>query len=598
MRKNYDVVIIDSGFNIQEGTLVDGISIENQNGEFVIGNNLSDQVGHGTIIHTVICKKIKSEKVFCIKLANGQQGENDINSLLLALEYVKKNISCKIINISLGIKTDENLKALYNICAELASLGIVIVAAFDNEGCHSFPAAFDCVIGVDSKSDISNIVEIDYVEGSPINVFAKGNIQRLKMNDNSILLVGGASIACAYATSMLGEITEKINLESALSYLKKKARYIYSTQYKNKRNNKLPFKIQKAIVFPFVKESHAFLRFADLLSFDIVAYYDVKRSGKVGRKLSSYYEGVSDDEIIMDVESIDFAGIDTLILGHLDELIYATKRNYREELINKAIQFGVNIYSYDPITQYEERILKSSSSFFCPMLTQEDIPQNSFGKLYKISCPVVGIFGTSSKQGKFSLQLALKREFEKRNYRIGAIGTEPHSLLFGCDAVFPMGYNSTVSLHNNEIVLYLNNEIHKLSFEERELVIVASQAQTIPYYCNNLLEFPPMQYQFALGINPDAIVLCFNYYDEIDYIRNTIYTLTGLVDSTVVALVMYPITYASDWNGVYGNSKYRISEEEFTQKSNELMAEFNIPVYLLGDKNHLEDLCQNIINFF
>lgn len=76
------------------------------------------------------------------------------------------------------------------------------------------------------------------------------------------------------------------------------------------------------------------------------------------------------------------------------------------------------------------------------------------------------------------------------------------------------------------------------------------------------------------------------------------YTLMGLVDSIVVALVMYPITYASDWNKVYGNSKYRISEEEFTQKANELMAEFNIPVYLLGNQKHLEDLCQNIIDFF
>lgn len=597
MRK-YDVVIIDSGLNVLEGSSIAGISIENQNGEFVVGKELFDKVGHGTIIHTVICKKINPEKVFCIKLENGQNRENDISGLILALEYVKQNIICKIINISLGIKADEKLKVLYNICAELESLGIVIVAAFDNEGCNSFPAAFDCVIGVDSKNDISNIAEIDYVEGSQINVFAKGNIQRLVMSDNSVLLVGGASIACAYVTSMLAEIIEKINLESALSYLKNKARYIYSNPYKKKINNKLPFKVEKAIVFPFNKESHAFLRFSDLLSFEIVAYYDVKRSGKVGRKLSSYFEGASDNVIIMDIEEVDFTGIDTLILGHLDELIYATKKNYREELINKAIQFGVNIYSYDPIAQFEKKIEESSSRFFCPVLTQGDIPQNSFGKLYKIFSPIVGIFGTSSQQGKFSLQLALKREFEKRCYHIGAIGTEPHSLLFGFDTVFPMGYNSTVSLNNNEIVLYLNSEIHKLSYEGKELILAASQAQTIPYYCNNLLEFPPMQYHFALGINPDAIVLCFNYHDEIDYIRNTMYTLMGLVDSTVVALMMYPITYASDWNGVYGNSKYRISDDEFTKKADELRVEFNIPVYLLGNQKHLEDLCQNIIDFF
>ena len=179
---------------------------------------------------------------------------------------------------------------------------------------------------------------------------------------------------------------------------------------------------------------------------------------------------------------------------------------------------------------------ESKIKYFYPKVTQNDIPQNTFGKLYKISKPVVGIFGTSSQQGKFSLQIALKSELEFHGYNVGTIGTEPHSLLFNFDVIFPMGYNSTVKLSNSEIVLYLNNEINKLCLKDKEIILVATQAQIVPYYCNNLLEFPTMQYHFALGTKPDAFVMCINYHDEIPYIRNSLYALMGLTDATITHL--------------------------------------------------------------
>jgi len=226
------------------------------------------------------------------------------------------------------------------------------------------------------------------------------------------------------------------------------------------------------------------------------------------------------------------------------------------------------------------------------------VPQNAFGKLYKIPKPVVGIFGTSSQQGKFSLQISLKRELESQDYNVGTVGTEPHSLLLNFDVVFPMGYNSTVQLCNNEIVLYLNNEINKLCMKGKEIILVATQAQIVPFYCNNLLEFPIMQYHFALGTKPDVIVMCINYHDEIPYIKNSMYALMGLTDATIIAFVMYPITYSSDWSGIYGNSKHKVTNDEYKQKSDTLQDEFQIPVFMLGNKQHTNDLCKLIINFF
>lgn len=594
---NYDVVIIDSGVNLKSDSSIPGICIEKTNKGFSISSMLDDEIGHGTIIYSVISNRVNPTKIFTVKLSNHQDNLDD-SCLIAALEYIKKNIKCRIINISLGVKTGDNLAKLHQVCADISATGTVIISAFDNEGCHSFPAAFDCVIGVDNKDDFKLTTDFDFVENSPINLFAKGNVQRLSMQDGKTLLVSGSSIACAHITSFLAnEITGDLDLKGILSLLKSKSRYIFAAQIPNNDLNKV-FKITNAVVFPFAKEAHAFVRFADMLPFNILCYYDDRRSGKVGRKLASYYEEILSEECIMDIEHIDFANIDTIILGHLDELNAITGRDYKAELIKKAIVAQINVFSFDPLDPYIDLLSDSGIKYYYPRVTQHDVPQNTFGKLYKISKPVVGIFGTSSQQGKFSLQLSLKRELESHGYDVGTIGTEPHSPLFNFDVVFPIGYNSTVYLENSEIVQYLNSEINNLCLNGKEIVLIATQAQIVPYYCNNLLEFPIMQYHYALGTKPDAIIMCINFHDEIPYIRNSIYALKGLTDATVIALVMYPITYSSEWNGIYGNSKHKVTFVEYKEKADQLQNEFQIPVYLLGEKQHISELCQTVIEFF
>ena len=592
---NYDLVIIDSGINASNSQRIPGICIKKTDEDFEINDNLTDEIGHGSVIYSVIKKQVDAAEIFNIKLSN----DHDESCLIAALKYVKDNINCRIINISLGILFGDNLDKLYNICSEISKRGSVIISAFDNGGCYSYPAAFDCVIGVDSKTDFKNIGEFAFVEESPINILAKGNVQRITMQDGKTVLVGGSSIACAHITSILAKgLRVGFNFYSALSYLKSKSTYIYTYHKSKEDTDNSLFEIKNAVVFPFAKEAHSFVRFADVLPFRIQGYYDVRRSGKVGRKLSSYCESIESEKCIMDIERIDFTGVDTIILGHLDELNAIMERDFKAELIKKAIMMRVNIYSFDPLDQYRSLLNESNIKYFYPKVTQNNIPHNTFGKLYKIPRPVVCIFGTSSQQGKFSLQIALKRELELLNYDVGTIGTEPHSLLFDFDVVFPMGYNSTVSLHNSETVQYLNYAINNLCLKGKEIILAATQAQTIPYYCNNLLEFPSMQYHFALGIKPDAIVMCINFYDEIEYIKNSMYTLMGLTDATIIAFVLYPITYSDNWNGIYGNAKRRISYDEFQQKADTLQKMFKIPVYMLGEQRHMSELCQDIIEFF
>lgn len=591
---DYDVVIIDSGLT-QSGNFTSGICISMDDGGVKASSAYEDEIGHGTVIYSIISKYVDSSKIFIVKLLNHQDDFDD--SLLVAgLEYIKQNVKCKIINISLGVKVSVDIQKLYKICRELSGMGSIIVSAFDNEGCYSYPAAFDCVIGVDSRKDYRFASEFDFVENSPVNIIANGSLQRVKMQAGNMALVDGTSIACAHITSILAcNIKDSFSFKDALAYLKSNSRYVYLAGVSENESSNKFFKISNAAVFPFVKEMHAFVRFNDMLPFHIKGYYDVRSSGKVGRKLNTYYKEADSEECIMDIGKINWTDIDTIILGHLDELNIVSGRDYKRELIKEAISAGVNVYSFDPLEAYNDLLLNSKIKYFYPKVRLYDVPQNSFGKLYKISKPVVGIFGTSSQQGKFSLQLTLKRELEICGYDVGTIGTEPHSLLFNFDTVFPMGYNSTVELKGNEVVLYLNNEINKLCQIGKEIILVSTQAQIIPFYCNNILEFPVIQYQFALGTMPDAIILCVNYHDEIPYIRNSIYALMGLTDAQIIALVVYPITYSSMTGG---EIKQKITYDEFKEKACELHKEFQMPVYMLGEQQQMSSLCQTVIDYF
>ena len=589
-----DIVIIDSGLDSTIGGNVPGICIRKSEEKYLYTGDFSDTIGHGTIIYSVINKQVSSSAFFIIKV-DDETCENEFNSSLLiaALEYVRNNIKCKLINISLGVKICEDFIALYGICSKLKDDGVVIVSAFDNDGCHSYPAAFDCVIGVDSNNEFKLATEYDIVKNSPINVLAKGSLQRLTLSDGRLLLVGGSSIACAHITAFLAnEINTLANFDNALVTLEKKARHLLVCRETDNIESKF-FKINNAVVFPFSKEQHAFVRFSDMLSFKIKAYYDVKFSGKVGRKVSDICIGTYVEEVVRDIDKIDFEGVDTLILGHLDELNSVLKHDYRLDMINKAIEKRINIYSFDPLDDYIDRLNYSGINFFYPHISIKEVPNGSFGKLYKISKPVVGIFGTASQQGKFSVQLALKKELEAMDYNVGTVGTEPHALLFGFDTIFPIGYNSTVNIKNQDVVLYLNYTINQMCMNGKEIILAASQAQTIPFYCNNLLEYPSLQFHYALGIKPDAVIICINYHDELDYILNTVYTIKGLTDASLLAFVMYPMTFFNEWS----HAKRRITNEEFSEKKNELRKVFDVPVYLLGEQN-IENLCQNIIDYF
>ncbi len=139
-----DIVIIDSGvyFDKEKSEKPEkGLRISVRDGIVEVDENFQDEMGHGTAVFSIIRKFSPDSEILNIKLFD-ENGEVSEEGLFESLKYIRDNVNCKIINLSCGIKYCNHEKELEEICVELQKKGIIIISAFDNDGCCSFPAAF------------------------------------------------------------------------------------------------------------------------------------------------------------------------------------------------------------------------------------------------------------------------------------------------------------------------------------------------------------------------------------------------------------------------------------------------------------------------
>lgn len=587
-----NIAIIDSGTkdyeNITKGY---NFRVKGDN-EIIIENNYHDTYGHGTAVYSIIKKNNEECNYYIFKVID-QNDTIDEKIICTALEYIFNNLDIDIINMSLGTVSLSDDR-MYNICKRLYDKGVILVSAFDNEGAISYPAAFDCVIGVDGSDLCRKVDDFIFYEDKILNVAAKGGMQRVKWCEPDNIIVKGSSFACAHATNKIVNIYKNgiKSFEEILEYFKSIAIQIIA--YEEKEEKVFEYKIDRAVIFPFNKEMHNFVRYPELLDFKVMEVYDTKYSSNVGRKTTDVMIDKSVKEYcIKNIDDIKWDLFDTLVIGHTEKLLsYIGKENIVDSLIKEAINRGKNIYSFDRIDKAEYK----NDNIYFPAVIDKYLPPLREGKLFYINKPVLGIFGTSSKQGKFTLQLELRKRLIDEGYQVGQLGTEPNALLFGLDCVYPVGYNRMVCLDEEEQIRYLNYKMNEIA-DGNDLIIVGSQSGTVPYEYKNTSYYTYEQVNFLMATNPDAVVLCINYYDEINYIRRSINVIEQLGECKVLGLVVFPMIPEQTWKGMYGKRR-KIRGTEAEEIKTMIIRSTGKNAYILGDSNDMKELMNKIIGFF
>lgn len=605
MTNKINIALIDSGVSDK---LLD-IECDIEYVDIGLFDNQEDKLEHGSSVAYILSKSIQDIKIFSIKIFDSEYNTTE-EDIIKAFRRVEENDFIDLVHFSGGTNTTNDFNIMDEVVNKLTSRGIIIVSAFENIGQCTWPAACKNVLGVKWDRYIRNINNYTYVENSRIDILGFGGIINLPKKNGEIMKVSGSSFAAPYITSKIAEIirTENLNKKNrkinkikfflkkdASSYIKFKNTYTKNQiQLREKVN-----KIKKAIVFPFNKEIHSIVGNEDLLKFQIYKVFDIKFSGKVGKKIKDCcYCRYYNDMVIDSVENVKWEDdFDTIILGHIDMLNALKKNKYNiKYFIEKALEYNKNLYIFDDLniskcieSKFKEKNLE---------LMHFDINyhDNNFGCLKLLSIPVLGIIGTSSKQGKFNLQLELRRKLIGEGYKVEQLGTEPSSLLFGMDIIYSNGYGSNINSKIEDQIMYINELVWENSIE-KDILLVGTQSQTIPYGYGNVGFYNFGQQVVLSATNPDAFILCVNCSDEFDYIERTIKYVESIYESKVISLVIFPFYKNYFYNAEVGIGK-RLENKKVFDICSKLENYFDIPCLVNGYKDDMNKLYNIILNYF
>lgn len=597
------VIVIDSGLSEcfkNKGFNIDGFTVSSDGNHFSISNSYSDVIGHGTAVMDILTSyHYKDDVSFIMVKLFDAKGEATEEALCFALEYIKENIECKLIHISSGVTCCVDEERLEDCCQQLSAKGIILVSAFDNLGAISYPAAFSCVIGVDYDMGKRTKFQYQFLKNSPVNLLVSYSEQFVQWKDGIRKNVNGNSfIAPHISARILQYCSEHLDcgIDEIMLFLEAHATCI--TNYNPPENSLIKsFSIGKAVIFPFNKEVHTIARFEQQLSFEVEDYYDVKYLGNVMRNVSDILPNVKSSHIVKNIEYLCWdSDFDTLILGHTDIIERLTNRPYARELIDNCLRYHKNLYLFDAINITQSDIDKfhhKGLHLFISSMHQHDY-SNQLGKLYSISVPILAIFGTSSRQGKFTLQIELRRRFLADGYSVGQLGTEPTSILFDMDEEYPLGYNSGNELSPMKNIENINYLIHKIQKKRPDIIIIGSQSHTVPLGYGNLRAFPVYQQDLLFGALPDACIVCVNISDEINYIRRSIQYIASLTETPSIAVCLSPFGEDTKWT-LIGSSKDMFDITRLVERKKVLEQELQIPVFLYDE---LDELYQCVLDFF
>ena len=486
-------------------------------------------------------------------------------ALIAAIQWCIDN-EIDVANLSLGTTDVTFKKALQKVCRKAVDAGVILVAAESNDGLESYPAVFPEVIGVTGGAiaDLStpqHAYEVDgfyYRKDHCIECVARGDDQRVCWLNGKHIMTGGNSFAAPHITGIIARLLEqhpKCSVQDIRLLLQEKAlNEISQGQNKSKsdlQSHQKDFQedyayIKKAVLYPYNKEMHSMVRYRDLLAFEIVGVADPIGKGIVGKDAGKVIgEPQANLRISPNIRRA-IADADTLILGYMDQLSRIRKRDLLREYVQLALDAGCHVFSFqalDPTVYGDlyELADKKGLRLAYPHVPREEFAHaiQHFNVLPPVDVPVLSVMGTSSQQGKFTLQLALRRRLIQKGYKVGQIGTEHHARLFGMDAAFPMGYASPLKLPFQHYIPYLDYKMREICQRTQpDIILTGSQSGTIPYHVQEHSTHCLSSLAFLLGVKPDACILVVNSIDAEEYMRDTIDGIRAVCKAPTILLAM------------------------------------------------------------
>ena len=631
--------IIDTGLEPNHkrltGASINGVTLfEGKCGKIeTINNTFIDIDGHGTGIASIIHKHNPKAELFIVKLDSLNK---KITEALLtsAIKYLIENcLDIKLVNISMGIHTNEPSNDLIDICNKAYQENVILIASsyyYPEKECY--PANFSNVISVGSGI-ITNKNTFRFIENGFTNVLAKGGFQRVASINNSFKFGSGTSLATAHFTGILSNIfSDEINYidqDAIIEWVKRNSdnSIISLTGHDNNSSDllvqsdsiKYGFKdiistfqlkgLKKLALFPIEeKEMRSIVEFSDSVTHKIILGIRNQTTIKYDQHLVELLEEKGIKYINKIPSENDFNEIDTVVFGYFLDQLLDSNLYFGYQVINESINRNKNLIIWDKkVYSLIGKIIESNNIEYKGEIYFSNVNYDFLKKLYglsnypKLEVPVVAVVGTGSKQGKFTSQIVIRDILEKYQYRTSLISTEPQGILFGADFCFPIGHNPTVEINIGEWSRTIHSVIKGIEqTSDPEIIITGCQGGVIPKYnvalgteSGDVLK----QLNFLIGASPDRIIMTISPNDDIQYIEKTINTIRTFVNCEILFYALTPWTYEfSENNNLY--KYYKLSTTEYNEKLSFFEKELKVPVIDILEKSNEKFILESIQSSF
>lgn len=251
------LAVIDTGVNLNhpifEGKDIICYQVMDDGYIYIREKNNCDLLGHGTGVCGIIIKECPSIKMYVYRVFESEYITTE-EKIFYALKHIEKTNICSVIHMSLGINYFST--KLEEECKHLKDMGKVIIAAFDNTGAISYPAAFPCTLGVDIDTRCSKRKGYHYYENNIVSIGVMGGIFRVANLEGTYSLNQGSSFAAAFFTGYIMNMCEKSeNHKELIERIINNATNVVDTKRKILDiDEKMPFEIKGQYYFLIIKK--------------------------------------------------------------------------------------------------------------------------------------------------------------------------------------------------------------------------------------------------------------------------------------------------------------------------------------------------------
>ena len=577
-----------------------------------------DDFGHGTACAAIIRRIAPRCTLLAVKISSGVDPIPP--SLVTAgIGWAVEN-GADVISISAGTQTSEGEALFSDCCCMAVAAGVVVVVAESSDGGTTYPAALESVIAVKGEAAERNWYTYRCDPRSRRRFMAYGSYQRVAWLGGRYLFLSGTSLAAARLSGIVALILQRFGRmpwDRLLDILRVNATNSASVELQSVTSLDAPQAppravdwIRKAAIYPFSKEMHSLVRFRHLLPFELVAVADPTGRGCFGRDAGEVIgcerTGLTItanlDEAIRDA--------DTLIMGFTGRLGALLHQNTGDQIAQQVIASGKNLYSFEPFEHPRYRDLTLAAArrgvrIAWPSVGEADLEDlvraNETPASYSRT-PILAVVGTSSSQGKFTLQLLLRERLMAEGLRVGQVGTEHQSLLFGMDDCFPVGHVPNVRLRTDDWNEYFDLRYQQIQRDkDPDIILVGTQGGILPCGTARPIDdsVNPYNIFFLWPIRADSFILVVNHLDDDRFIQDTIDVLriVGKGRTILLALSTRRKKIVRSFGRRIVSSK-EIGQDEQAEHLRRLEGRFGIPAISILDKRDARRLVDIVLNAY